>query len=143
MYTQALSGPGHFVRTFEIARALAGGHDVYLVDGGRAIPRSMPDTAFKLLHLPQIYRDQADIVPVDSARIIDDVMSEKKQLLIGAVGGFQPRILVIEYFPFSKCKLYSEIITTIERVRAIDHQVTVICSLRDISPQPYDIVSNR
>ena len=70
LYAQHLSGVGHFVRTFEIARGLsaksrsrlpggtafaealdpgcqvepadvpaAGRHEVYLVDGGRPVPR--------------------------------------------------------------------------------------------------------
>jgi len=47
LYTQHLSGTGHFVRIFEIARALAERYEVYLIDGGRLIPRHPPHTPFK------------------------------------------------------------------------------------------------
>jgi predicted glycosyltransferase len=134
LYTQHLSGTGHFVRTFEIARALAEGNKVYLVDGGRLVPRSIPNMPVEKIVLPRIYRSNQGIASVEPARGIDDVMRERRKLLLDFIEQARPNILLFEHFPFSKWILYSEIIPVIERARELSDQVKVICSLRDILP---------
>jgi len=134
LYTQHLSGTGHFVRIFEIARALAERYEVYLIDGGRLIPRHPPHTPFKKLFLPRIYRSKEGIASVDPTRAINDVMKERKTLLLEFVDQVRPNVLLIEHFPFSKGILASEIIPVIERAREGSNQVKVFCSLRDILP---------
>ena len=134
LYTQHLSGTGHFVRIFELAHVLAKGHDVYLTDGGRLVPRPKPSTPFKTLSLPRIYRAREGLASVDPARHLVDVMNERQRLLLEFVEQIQPNILIFEHFPFSKGLLASEIIPVIERARAQSDQVKVMCSLRDILP---------
>jgi predicted glycosyltransferase len=58
LYSQALSGVGHYVRSFEIARALSQRHEVQLVDGGRRVPRAA-DNEVRRLVLPRSRRDCA------------------------------------------------------------------------------------
>ena len=134
LYSQHLSGTGHFVRTFEIARALAEDNEVYLVDGGRPVPRQEPNIPFKKIALPPIYRSNEGIASVDLARDIDGVMKERRKLLLEFVGRVRPETILIEHFPFSKWLLYSEIIPMIELARERTAPVKVICSIRDILP---------
>jgi predicted glycosyltransferase len=132
LYSQHLSGTGHFVRTYEIARALAKHHDVYLLDGGRSVPRPESEYPFSLLGLPQIYRAKDGIAPVDGSRNIDAVMEERKSILLEFINTQKPDVIMIEHFPFSKQMLASEIIPFIELGREVNAKTKVVCSLRDI-----------
>ena len=134
LYGQSLSGTGHFVRTYEIAGALAARHDVYLLDGGRPVPRPKPAHPFTLLPLPRICRRTRQIVPVDAAANLDTVMAARRQALLSALERIRPHALVIEHFPFSKWGLQEEIVPLIEHARDVNPNVRVLASLRDIPP---------
>jgi len=134
LYSQPLLGTGHFVRTFEIARALARCHDVFMVDGCRPIPRRTPEAPLTRINVPPIYRMDKGVVPVDESRGLDDVMAERKKALIESIDMNPPDVLFIEHFPFSKWELSPEIITIIEGTRKRNERAKVICSVRDIVP---------
>lgn len=133
LYAQHLSGTGHFVRTYEIACALGEGNEVYLVDGGRSVPRQYETAPFKLIPLPRIYRSQKSIIPLDSRENIKEIMEQRKQLLLKSVAQIRPDVVLIEHFPFSKWELYQEIIPMIELAQRVNKNVKIICSLRDIT----------
>ena len=134
LYGQSLSGTGHFVRIYEIARALAARHEVHLIDGGRPVPRSRPVHPFALVPVPRIYRCDRRIVPVDPKPAIEAVMAERRRLLFAAVERIRPDALVVEHFPFSKWGLRDEIVPLIEHARAVAPGVRVLASVRDIPP---------
>lgn len=142
LYCQHLSGSGHFVRTYEIARSLAEGNEVHLVDGGRPVPRPPLSIPISRLTLPRIYRGRDAIAPVDASLTIDAVMRDRVRLLTEGIHRIRPDAVVIEYFPFSKWLLYPEIIAAIEAARTANAGVKIVCSLRDVSfrtrddPQP-------
>lgn len=138
LYSQSLSGTGHFVQTYEIARALAPAHDVHLVDGGRPIPRPPTAHPFTLLPLPPIYRAHGKLAPVDPGRGLDATMGLRRQALREALGRIQPEIVMIEHYPFSKWDLEGEILGAIDGARAANPGVKVVCSLRDIPPGSAD-----
>ena len=135
LYSQHLSGTGHFVRTFEIARALASRHDVYLVDGGRPVPRATSPHSFARITLPRIYRAVDGIRAVDITRDIEEVMQDRKRILLEAVDDIRPDVVLIEHFPFSKLHLRSEIVPIITLAREVNNRSRVISSIRDISPR--------
>jgi len=127
LYCQHLSGAGHFVRTYEIARALAQQHEVYVVDGGLPVPRrSAPIT---LVPLPRIRRIAGQVVPVESGAAIESVMRARRVALEDAVSSVDPDVVVVEHFPFSKGSLQLEVVSMLEASRA-----RAFCSLRDIAP---------
>lgn len=126
LYCQHLSGSGHFVRTYEIARALAEDHEVHIVDGGWPVPRR-PAPVFRL-EIPRIRRDAGRLVPLDTTRTIGEVLRERSIRLQEAVDRIEPDVLVIEHFPFSKGSLRQEIMPLMERTSARTY-----CSLRDIA----------
>jgi predicted glycosyltransferase len=134
LYGQSLSGTGHFVRTYELAQALAARHDVHLIDGGWPVPRPQPAHPFALLSVPRIRRLAREIVPVDPAQHIDAVLAERRRTYGAALAQIRPDAVVIEHFPFSKWGLRDEILSLIERARAVRPDVRVFASVRDIPP---------
>ena len=134
LYVQHLSGTGHFVRIHEIAQTLAQKNQVYLVDGGRTIPRLPSQFAFEKIKLPPIYRHHGILAPVDTNRNIQEVMEARKKILLNSLKTIKPDVLLIEHFPFSKAILAPEIIPLINQARMVNSQVKIICSLRDICP---------
>ncbi len=134
LYVQHLTGSGHFVRTFELARALATQHDVWLLDGGHPVPRPPVEQPFNFVTLPRIHRRNGELAAWNDAKPIDEVMQERRRLLQIAVQQISPDLLVVEHFPFSKWNLQSEILSTIEFARARNSQLRVMCSLRDVAP---------
>jgi predicted glycosyltransferase len=134
LYGQSLSGTGHFVRIYEIARALAARHEVHLIDGGRPVPRPRPAHPFALVAVPRIYRRERRIMPVDQGPSIDVVMAGRRRLLFAALERIRPDALVVEHFPFSKWGLRDEIMSLVERARAVAPRVRVLASVRDIPP---------
>ena len=134
LYGQSLSGTGHFVRIYELARALAVRHEVHLVDGGRAVPRPRPAHPFAILPVPRIRRMGREIVPVDPTARLDAVMSQRRRIIFTALEQIRPDAVVIEHFPFSKWGLRDEIVSLVQQARAVRPSVRVLASLRDIPP---------
>jgi len=134
LYSQALSGVGHYVRSFEIARALSQRHEVQLVDGGRRVPRAA-DNEVRRLVLPRIVRARAGIAPLESTESLPRVLAERAARLHRAVIALRPQVLIIEHFPFSKWDLEAEIMSVVAAARAARPQVLIVCSLRDIVRQ--------
>jgi predicted glycosyltransferase len=139
MYCQHLSGTGHFVRSYEIGRALAGRHDVWLVDGGRPVPRSAAGVVPKLLPLPRIYQQDGVIRSVDEGTAVRDIMVRRLAVLRDFVSRLRPDVLMVEHFPFSKWLLADEITALVEHARTCSPDLRVICSVRDImAPSRFD-----
>jgi predicted glycosyltransferase len=134
LYGQSLSGTGHFVRTYELAQALAARHDVHLIDGGWPVPRPQPAHPFAVLSVPRIRRLAREIVPVDPGQRIDAVLVERRRAYAAALEQIRPDAVVIEHFPFSKWGLREEILSLIEHARAVRPGVRVFASVRDIPP---------
>lgn len=134
LYAQALSGVGHYVRSFEIARSLARDHAVLLVDGGRRVPRPGADEVPRL-QLPRIVRGAQGIEPLESWAPLEAVWAERAARLQGAIAALRPHVVVIEHYPFSKWDLASEVAGLLSAARAARPQVAVVCSVRDIVRQ--------
>lgn len=131
LYSQSLSGCGHFVRTFELACALTSDFDVFLIDGGLPIPRR--PSAVNVVPLPRIHRHGGQIAGVEPGSTIEDVMGKREQLLQAAIDRVSPDVVVVEHFPFSKLELTSEVHCMLEYARRANRQCKVVCSLRDIA----------
>jgi predicted glycosyltransferase len=128
LYNQSLTGTGHFVKTHEIARALAAHHSVHLVDGGRPVPRPASVHRFESIALPRILRRDGRLASADPTRSLDAVMDGRRRMLTAAVERIRPDLLLIDQFPFFKWDLHDEIMPLIERVRAVRPEARVVCS---------------
>jgi len=130
VYAQHLSGVGHYVRTYEIARALASHHQVHWVEGGRPVPHA-PCPRLRLVELPRIRRGPDGLIRgLDASQDTDSLMRLRAARLLEQVEAIRPRVFLIEYFPFSKWELSCELLPAIAAVRAQGGRV--LCSLRDV-----------
>ena len=132
-FSQHLLGVGHHFRNFQIVRALAKIHEVYFVDGGREV-RSIDIPSVTTIRLPALFKDLESqrTVCEDAKFSLREAQEKRKQILLETIAQIQPDIFVIELFPFARTRLYKELIPAIQKARAINPEVKVICSVREI-----------
>ena len=134
LYVQHLTGVGHYVRTSEIAKALAQWHDVMLTDGGWPVPRAGLEQV-AILPLPRVRRQGSELASLQGESGIAAVMQARQQCLWKTIRTFRPDALVVEHYPFSKWILEDEIAGMAAEIRAANPAVKIICSVRDIQPR--------
>lgn len=134
LYVQHLTGVGHYVRTSEIAKALAQRHDVMLTDGGWPVPRAGLEQV-TMLPLPRIRRQGSELASLQGESGTAAVMQARQQCLRETIRTFRPDVLVVEHYPFSKWILGDEIAGMAAEIRAANPAVKIICSVRDIQPR--------
>ena len=131
-YSQHLVGVGHHFRNREIVGALSQNHQVYFVDGGRRIPGGdLPDTVERI-QLSPVFASEEGLSSDEPGRDIQEVLRERCNVLCEAIENIDPDVFMIEFFPFGRGRLRSELISAIETARLVNPDVKVICSLRDI-----------
>lgn len=132
-FSQHLLGVGHHFRNLQIVRALAKSHEVYFVDGGREVHRiDIPSVT--TIRLPALFKDLESqrTVCEDAKFSLRGAQEKRKQILLETIAQIRPDIFVIELFPFARTRLYKELIPAIQKARAINPEVKVICSVREI-----------
>ncbi len=135
-YAQHLSGVGHFVRMHTLARGLSRTHEVYLVDGGRPVPRSGDAGEITLLPLPALFAIRgASRRRLRPAHRLRTVLAARARALAAAVERIRPDVVLVDHYPFSKWELEDEIAGAIDTARRANPAVRVLCSLRDIAPR--------
>ena len=123
---------GHHFRNREIVRALSQNHQVYFVDGGRQIPGGdLPDSVERI-QLSPVFASKEGLSSDELGRDIQEVLRERRDVLCKAIESIDPDIFMIEFFPFGRGRLRSELISAIESTRSTNPDVKVVCSLRDI-----------
>ncbi len=131
-YSQHLVGVGHHFRNREIVRALSQNHQIYFVDGGRQIPGGdLPDTVERI-QLSPVFATERGLSSEGLGRDIQEVLRERCDVLCETIENIDPDIFIIEFFPFGRGRLRSELISAIEFARSANPDVKVVCSLRDI-----------
>ena len=132
-FIQHFLGVGHHFRNFQIVRALAKSHDVYFVDGGREV-REIDIPSVTNVRLPALFKDLASrrMVCADPKLSLRKAQKMRRQILKKKIVQICPDIFVIELFPFSRFILYKELIPAIQKARAVNPDVKVVCSVREI-----------
>ena len=131
-YSQHLIGVGHHFRNRQIVNELVKTCDVFFIDGGRPIPEADLDERVTRIPLPPLRSGAQGIEPVDKESDLQTVMHERQVRLSEAMEQIRPDMFCIEFFPFSRWSLKSEILNTIVRLNEINPGAKVLCSLRDI-----------
>jgi len=134
-HAQHLTGVGHFVIAHNIARGLAERHDVYLVEGGRRVPRPARATEPGSIDVPVLVRTPTGALVGDDGSAGDEVVARRAQVLAEAMRMIEPDVVLVDHYPFSKWELHPEISTMIGAARAVNGGVRIVCSLRDIAPR--------
>ena len=132
-FSQHFVGVGHHFRNFQIVRALAKSYKVYFVDGGREV-RNIDIPSVRTIRLPALFKDLESqrIVCEDPKFSLRKAQKKRRQILLEKIAQIQPDIFVIELFPFARSRLYKELVPAIQKARAINPEVKVICSVREI-----------
>ena len=131
-YSQHLIGVGHHFRNRQIVNELVKTCDVYFIDGGRPVPGAELDERIARISLPSLRAGARGIEPVDGHGDLQAAMREHQTRLSEAMEQIRPDVLCIEFFPFSRWSLKSEILNTIVKCNQINPSANVVCSLRDI-----------
>lgn len=131
-YSQHLIGVGHHFRNRQIVNELAKTCDVFFLDGGRPVPEADLDERVVHIPLPPLRTGPQGIEPVDTERDLQAVMHERQARLADAMEQIRPDVFCVEFFPFSRWSLKSEILNTIVRLNQINPGAKVLCSLRDV-----------
>ena len=133
-HVQHFIGIGHFVRMHAIASGMSGAHEVYLVDGGRPVPRRPGPRPIELIPLPRLVRAAGRIVGLETDTPVALLMEERIRLLIQAVERIRPDAILVDIYPFSKWEVEEEITRMIAVARQLNARVRIVTSLRDIVP---------
>ena len=132
VYCQHVLGVGHFFRTLEICRALAG-HDVVLVSGGprtstdlppgvrcRPLPELVMDAGFQNLHAPD-------------GSSLEAVRTERRRHLQRIFAEEAPDIFLVELYPIGRKAFRFELDPLLAVIgEGHPRACKVVCSVRDI-----------
>ncbi|MCE2434379.1 MAG: hypothetical protein J4F29_15880 [Candidatus Latescibacteria bacterium] len=132
-YNQHLVGVGHHFRNRQIISALADEYEVYFIDGGRSVPGATLPASVQTHHLIPVFKDlTSGCLTSETEYDIQTVFKSRKQALISLIDRICPDIFIIEYFPFARWELASELLAAICKARSINLNIRIICSLRDV-----------
>jgi predicted glycosyltransferase len=134
-HAQHFTGVGHFVIAHNLARGLAEHHDVFLTDGGRAVPRPTAAVEPQRVELPIMERAPDGSLFAESGERPDAVLARRADVLADATTAIRPDVVLVDHYPFSKWELHREITAAIDAARRANPDVVVLSSLRDISPR--------
>jgi predicted glycosyltransferase len=133
-YCQHSLGMGHLVRSFALARALAGNFHVVFLNGGRMPEnRSLP-AGVEMVQLPPLGMEAGgQLVSLDPRYTVESAKIARRLRLLECLAHHAPQVIVIELFPFGRKKFADELLPLLERARnRAAPSPLIICSLRDI-----------
>ena len=131
-HAQHFKGIGHFVRMHAIAEGMGEAHEVYLVDGGRPVPRR--PGPIELIPLPRLVRVEGRVVGLETRMPVASLVEQRTRELTEAVERIRPDVILVDIYPFSKWELDEEVTRMIGVARRLNARVRVVTSLRDIVP---------
>jgi predicted glycosyltransferase len=132
-YCQHSLGIGHLTRSFALATALAQRFRVVFLNGGRLPPGVLVPADIVRIDLPPLGMDDGHtVVSRDAVLDVSAARAERRRLIDAAVLSTQPKVLLVELFPFGRKKFAAEILPMIRAARAQPGGALVACSLRDI-----------
>jgi predicted glycosyltransferase len=138
-YCQHVLGMGHFFRSLEICKALAG-QEVILVTGGSPVSVQLP-AHVRGIHLPELMMDQAFSILYSPAedKTVAGAMQERQRLLFRLFAAEAPDLFVLELYPFGRKAFRVEIDPILEGIRSGSlPRSRVVCSLRDVLVEKKD-----
>lgn len=151
-YCQHVLGMGHFFRSLEIDKALAG-HDVTLITGGTPLAITYPDHV-NVVELPPLSMDEnfgtfVHTTESGARRALTDsevtsIQLKRTQVLCDTLKELQPDIFLVELFPFGRKRFSFELMPALELAKQGElGNMRTVCSVRDIlveksTPQKFE-----
>jgi predicted glycosyltransferase len=109
-------------------------HEVYLIDGGRPVPRRAT-SSLRVVSVPRLVRRGDAIVAIEPGVSAADAMAERVRRLVDLVDRVRPDALLFDIYPFSKWEVDAEITAMIDAARRANPRVRIVSSLRDVVPR--------
>lgn len=131
-YCQYLVGIGHLVRSLNICRSLIKKYEVDFLLGGFDVDISLDSPHFHLLQLPPIGLESP---------LTKDQIKETSPMRIAERLSYIKSIetpydfFITEIFPFSKWRFKDEIEALILKLKTLNPNCLIVCSLRDSFPE--------
>ena len=137
---QSLVGVGHLARCTAIAEALSSTSHVTMFSGGKSIEGYSAPLGIDFIQLPAIYRDGSSklLVPVDPGYTMVEIEYMRSKLLVERYLRIKPRIVLVEYFPFSPSRFGNTLNDLLKAINRERERPIVICSVRTYPKQPWD-----
>lgn len=132
-YCQHVLGIGHFHRSLEICKALAGHHETVMILGGP--PVILPDTKVRFLQLPGLKMDGdfSELIPCEEGAKLQDVQTKRSEQLLEFFLTFQPDVFLVELYPFGRKAFRFELDPILQGIESGELNPCLrLCSLRDI-----------
>jgi predicted glycosyltransferase len=128
LYCQHSLGLGHFVRSLTLAQALASEFDLVFINGG-PIPQAIACPAgIRFEHLPPLRMEEDGSLSGDGE--VGAIFATRLQRMLKLADTHDPRLLIVELYPFGRKKFAQELDPLIARVRGRGGKI--VCSVRDI-----------
>ena len=133
-YCQHSVGVGHLVRSFSLATTLTADWRVLFLNGGRLPAGIAVPAGVELIQLQPLGADEAgNLVSHDESVGVEAALERRRRQILECFERFDPRVLVIELFPFGRKKFATEVLPVLERARERGRDgPLVLCSLRDM-----------
>lgn len=133
VHCQYVYGIGHFVRTCELARGLSEVFDVYILNGGEAVPSYDLPPGVTCVQLPAIYKEEHldHLSPVDPALSLAECFEARARQIERLLCRARPDVLITEHFPFGLL-FEAEATWLIGRVKEHNPRAKVVSSVRDV-----------
>jgi predicted glycosyltransferase len=133
LYCQHSVGMGHLTRSFALAQALARDFRVVFLNGGPFPPGLHAPAGVEVIDLPPLgMLDGHDLVSRDARFSVAEARALRRRRVLGALADTEPRIILVELFPFGRKKFAFELLPLLKAARRGARPPLVICSLRDI-----------
>lgn len=142
-YCQHVLGIGHYFRSLEICKALAG-HEVILVTGGSRINTPLP-AHVREEHLPELMMDQqfSSLYAAEEGKSVPQVKKERQERLFHLFATEAPDLFIVELYPFGRKAFRFEIDPILAGIHSGDLPPSlVICSLRDVLVEKKDAAAH-
>jgi predicted glycosyltransferase len=133
-YCQHSLGMGHLVRSLALAEAFAVDFRVVFLNGGDLPAGLGARNGIEILQLPALGMDiDGRLLSRDERYTLEEAKLVRRQSVLGALTRLEPKVIVIELFPFGRKKFAFELLPLLKGARQGKLVSPIIlCSLRDI-----------
>lgn len=119
-----------------IARGMSEAHEVYLLDGGRPVPRRAASPSLHLVTVPRLVRDpDGAVVALEPGVSAASATADRARRIVEVVERVRPDAVLIDIYPFSKWEVDGEVTAMIDAARRANPRVRIVSSLRDVVPR--------
>lgn len=131
LYCQNVLGIGHISRSLNICEELSKEHQVTFIQGGPRIGITLTNSHYHHRYLEPLLMDLEGVLYSPNGLDTHQVFLQRKAEL-ETLSKELFDVVIVEFFPFGRYQFKEEVLTFINRQRALNPKCKVICSMRDI-----------